>query len=127
MRLLNAFAGLSLLLASAATSTVSAQCPPDTEAPVISNMPANITGTADAGLCNTNITWTLPSASDDCELSSFTADAAPGELFAVGITVLTYTAMDEAGNMAAASFTAAHAMTSALLLNCKSVLRESLQ
>ena len=105
MRLMNALFGLCLILLASSTTTLNAQCSPDTDAPVISNMPANITGTADAGLCNTNITWTLPSATDDCELSSFTADAAPGELFAVGITVVTYTAMDEAGNMAAASFT----------------------
>ena len=102
---MNALFGLCLILLASSTTTLSAQCSPDTDAPVISNMPANITGTADAGLCNTNITWTLPSATDDCELSSFAADAAPGELFAVGITVVTYTAMDEAGNMAAASFT----------------------
>ena len=49
MRLMNAFAGLSLILRFCSTTTLSAQCL-DTDAPVISNMPANITGTADAGL-----------------------------------------------------------------------------
>ena len=105
MRLLNAFAGLSLLLASAATSTVSAQCPPDTEAPVITNMPDDITGTADAGLCGTTVSWDLPTATDNCEVTYFHADQVPNDFYAVGITTVTYTAMDAEGNISANSFT----------------------
>ena len=105
MRLLNAFAGLSLLLASAATSTVSAQCPPDTEAPVITNMPDDITGTADAGLCGTTVSWDLPTATDNCEVAYFHADQVPNDFYAVGITTVTYTAMDAEGNISANSFT----------------------
>ena len=105
MRLLNAFAGLSLLLASAATSTVSAQCPPDTEAPVITNMPANILQTAEPGICGATISWTIPTATDNCEVTSFSADQVPNDFYSVGITTVTYSAMDAEGNMSAASFT----------------------
>ena len=105
MRFLNAFAGLSLLLASAATSTVSAQCPPDTEAPVITNMPANILQTAEPGICGATISWTIPTATDNCEVTSFSADQVPDDFYSVGITTVTYTAMDAEGNMSAASFT----------------------
>ena len=105
MRLLNAFAGFCLLMAAAMTSPVSAQCPPDTEAPVITDMPLDITGTADAGLCGTNVSWDLPTATDNCEVTFFSANQVPGDFYAVGITTVTYTAMDAEGNMSASSFT----------------------
>ena len=105
MRLLNAFAGFCLLLSTAATTTVTAQCPPDTDAPVITDMPSPITGTADAGMCGTTVSWDIPTATDNCEVTFFGADQVPGDFYAVGITTVTYTAMDAEGNMSAASFT----------------------
>ena len=105
MRPLNAFAGFCLFMASAMFSTVSAQCPPDTEAPVISNIPAPITMTAEPGLCGATVTWAIPQATDNCEVTSFSADQVPNDFYSVGITTVNYTAMDAEGNMAAASFT----------------------
>ena len=105
MRPLNAFAGFCLFMASAMFSTVSAQCPPDTEAPVISDMPAPITMTAEPGLCGATVTWAIPQATDNCEVTSFSADQVPNDFYSVGITTVNYTAMDADGNMAAASFT----------------------
>ena len=105
MRLLNAFAGFCLLMAAAMTSPVSAQCPPDTEDPVITDTPANITASAEAGLCGATIDWTVPTATDNCEVTFFGANQVPGDFYAVGITTVTYTAMDAEGNMAASSFT----------------------
>ena len=76
----------------------------DDEAPVISDMPASITQTADAGQCTANVTWAAPTASDFCGIASFTADAASGDAFAVGTTTVTYTATDVHGNIATGSF-----------------------
>ena len=86
MRLLNAFAGFCLLMAAAMTSPVSAQCPPDTEDPVITDTPANITASAEAGLCGATIDWTVPTATDNCEVTFFGANQVPGDFYAVGIT-----------------------------------------
>ena len=86
---------------TAATFTVTVT---DDEAPVISGLPANITQTADAGQCTADVTWTAPTAADFCGIASFTADAAPGDAFAVGTTTVTYTATDIHGNSTTGSF-----------------------
>ena len=86
---------------TAATFTVTVT---DDEAPVISGMPTNITQTADAGQCTADVTWTAPTAADFCGIASFTADAAPGDAFAVGTTTVTYTATDIHGNSTTGSF-----------------------
>ena len=38
----------------------------DTEAPAITGMPLNITQSNDAGACNAVVTWTAPTAADNC-------------------------------------------------------------
>jgi hypothetical protein len=76
----------------------------DTESPVISGMPADISLSNDAGLCSAVAMWTAPTASDNCQLGTLTADAASGDAFPVGTTVVTYTATDIHGNSATAAF-----------------------
>ena len=76
----------------------------EVEAPVISGMPADINQTADAGLCSAAVTWTEPTASDNCNVASFTSTHNSGDAFAVGTTTVTYTAVDNAGNSTSASF-----------------------
>ena len=98
MRPLNAFAGFCLFMATAMVSTVSAQCSPDIDAPEITNVPDPITMTAEPGLCGATVTWTIPQASDNCEVTSFSADQVPNDFYSVGITTVNYTAMDAAGN-----------------------------
>ena len=105
MRAFIASVGLCLISLVATTSIGFAQCSPDTESPTISNMPNDTTLTAEAGLCGATVSWTIPTAADNCELLTFTANQVPGDFYAVGITTVTYTAMDTEGNMAAASFT----------------------
>ena len=105
MRAFIASVGLCLISLVATTSNGLAQCSPDTESPTISNMPNDTTLTAEAGLCGATVSWAIPSAADNCELLTFTANQVPGDFYAVGITTVTYTAMDTEGNMAAASFT----------------------
>jgi len=77
----------------------------DTESPEIDHMPDHIALTNDQGECGATVTWDEPSADDNCEVASLTADASSGDFFHVGTTTVTYTAEDIYGNASAASFT----------------------
>ncbi|MFO7874720.1 MAG: HYR domain-containing protein, partial [Bacteroidales bacterium] len=77
----------------------------DTEAPVISGMPSNITQDTDAGECGAVATWTEPTATDNCNVVSFTSTHNPNESFPAGETTVSYTATDTAGNETTESFT----------------------
>jgi len=80
----------------------------DNEKPVISGMPANISLTSSLGnpaTCAQVATWTLPTATDNCGVTSFTSSHGSGASFPVGVTTVTYTAVDAATNTATASFT----------------------
>jgi hypothetical protein len=77
---------------------------PDNQAPLIFNMPSDITYVASNGICPAAITWAAPGTSDNCAVDSFYSNKQPGALFNAGITVVTYTAKDKAGNTAQLSF-----------------------
>src|ERR1051325_627778 len=77
----------------------------DNENPFISGMPSNITFTATPSNCTPSISWTAPTASDNCSISSFTSNYNPGDNFPEGTTTVTYTAIDINGNQVSASFT----------------------
>ncbi|MDI1322584.1 MAG: HYR domain-containing protein, partial [Algoriphagus sp.] len=76
----------------------------DTEDPTIEGMPADIIQISDADKCGAIVTWIAPTAVDNCEVKTFTTSHAPGSLFPVGITTVTYTAEDIYGNVETASF-----------------------
>ena len=79
----------------------------DVTVPVISGCPADITFYTNDGIpanCNQSVTWTEPTASDDCALATFTSNYSPGDAFPVGTTTVTYTATDAAGNNATCTF-----------------------
>ncbi len=78
----------------------------DKTAPVISNMPGDITLSANAS-CVAAHSWNLPSVTDnngdaDPDLRS---NFSPGHEFPLGETIVTYTATDNAGNAISESFT----------------------
>ncbi|HGY91955.1 MAG TPA: HYR domain-containing protein, partial [Planctomycetes bacterium] len=77
----------------------------DGEAPVITGCPADITVMNDPGLCTAAVSWTAPVASDNCPGVSLVSDHPSGEDFPVGVTTVTYSASDAAGNTAVCSFT----------------------
>ncbi|HCW07208.1 MAG TPA: hypothetical protein DGG95_07580 [Cytophagales bacterium] len=80
----------------------------DNTRPTISGVPANIiinSNDANPLTCTQVATWTEPSASDNCSVSSFTSDHASGDAFPVGTTTVTYIAKDASGNLQTASFT----------------------
>lgn len=78
----------------------------DTENPVISGCPANISLPSDPGACGAIANWTAPSVSDNCAGVTLaqTTGGASGSLFPLGTTVVTYLATDAAGNTANCTF-----------------------
>ena len=76
----------------------------DSENPVINGCPSDITVSNDAGTCGAVVTWALPTASDNCGVDSFTSTHNSGDVFNVGTTTVTYTAVDAAGNSITCSF-----------------------
>ena len=73
----------------------------DTQAPVISGTPASFTATI---TCAGPVSWTAPTATDNCNVTSFTSNIQPGASFPIGNTTVTYTAIDAAGNTTITSF-----------------------
>jgi gliding motility-associated-like protein len=73
--------------------------------PVISSCPANVSVAVSGSACNAVATWTAPTATDNCTLSSLTPDQASGTTFPIGVTTVTYTATDASGNVSTCSFT----------------------
>ena len=77
----------------------------DTESPIITGTPADISVVSDPTICGAEITWVEPSVIENCELLAFESDHVPGEVFPVGLTIVTYVATDASGNSVSASFT----------------------
>ena len=73
----------------------------DTQVPVIVGCPTDITKSSDLGSCDSVVSWTEPSANDNCTSAGnivWTKSHTPGTLFPSGTTTVTYTATDEASN-----------------------------
>jgi hypothetical protein len=90
------------------TITVTQQgnpCAPDVTAPVLSACPANITATTTGSNTTAMVTWTAPTATDNCSGAvTVTSTQSSGQAFAVGATTVTYTARDAANNTRTCSF-----------------------
>ena len=91
----------------------------DTEAPVITNVPANIVQGTDPNMCNAVVTWTSPSILDNCSVNS-SSNYSSGATFPTGTTTVTYIATDSAGNADTASFTVTITDTEPPVLSCPS-------
>ena len=78
--------------------------PVDTEPPVISGMPSDITIDTDVS-SGSVVTWIEPTATDNVGVTSFDSTYHSGDAFPVGSTIVTYTASDAVGNSANSSFT----------------------
>ena len=79
----------------------------DNTKPAISSCPSDITINTGAGnsQCSQTANWTVPAATDNCGITSFTSTHNPGAVFPVGTTTVTYTATDIHGNTQTCSFT----------------------
>jgi hypothetical protein len=75
----------------------------DDASPVISDCPADILLTANDEYCGNTVTWTEPTATDNCGVT-MTSTHSPGDYFPVDTTTVTYTAEDAAGNSSTCSF-----------------------
>ncbi|MBK7761813.1 MAG: HYR domain-containing protein [Bacteroidetes bacterium] len=69
------------------------------------NVVSNITQYNDLNSCGAMVTWTPPPANDNCGIASNVSTSAPGSIFPVGVTTVTYTATDIHGNSSTCSFT----------------------
>jgi hypothetical protein len=78
-------------------------CVNDTISPVIANCPANITVTSISG-GNTVATWTPPTATDNCAVTSFISTYSPGFAFPRGLNPVFYIAEDAARHTTTCSF-----------------------
>lgn len=76
----------------------------DTQAPTLS-CPANIAVSNAAGMCSAVVTYTTPTATDNCPGATVSCMPASGLAFAVGTTTVTCTATDTAGLMTTCTFT----------------------
>ncbi|HLP12161.1 MAG TPA: DUF2341 domain-containing protein [Flavobacteriales bacterium] len=79
----------------------------DNQPPVFVSCPANITVANDAGVCGATVTWTVPTATDNCTgvIVTQVAGLPSGSVFPIGVTTITYNALDAGGNSVLCSFT----------------------
>jgi HYR domain len=105
---------------NAATTVVQSVTVTDNEKPVISGIPANKNVVNDAGICGAKVSWTLPTASDNCAIQTFVSDYHSGDVFPVGTTTVTYTATDTHGNIKTSSFTITVSDNEKPTINCPS-------
>ncbi|XP_071489593.1 uncharacterized protein [Diadema antillarum] len=77
----------------------------DLLAPVVQNCPGNIAIFVSVGISETAVTWIEPSAVDNSAGAiTVTQNYAPGDIFPIGATQVTYTFADQAGNTATCEF-----------------------
>jgi hypothetical protein len=77
----------------------------DTVSPVITGLPFAFNTMPNANTCDAQVSWTAPTAFDNCGTATLTSTHNPGATFPVGTTTVTYTATDGDGNSSTASFT----------------------
>jgi gliding motility-associated-like protein len=75
--------------------------------PVIVGLPADISVSNDAGVCEAVVSWTAPTVSDNCTGATITLTSGipNGDPFPVGVNTVEYTATDGSGNEIIETFT----------------------
>jgi hypothetical protein len=76
----------------------------DAETPVWAACPPNATVSTSPNSCDAIVSWTAPTATDNCAVVNASGTQTPGSTFALGATTVSYTADDAAGNAATCSF-----------------------
>ena len=77
----------------------------DDQAPVIMDCPENITIPAEGADCSAIVTWTEPTATDNCPEVFLSGNPSSGSVFSTGTTTVNYIATDFSGNTAECTFT----------------------
>ena len=75
----------------------------DDEDPTITGCPQTISITPASSDCTPEVTWNIPSATDNCS-GTLTSNFNSGDSFPIGTTTVTYTATDLSGNSVTCSF-----------------------
>ncbi|MEZ4940096.1 MAG: HYR domain-containing protein [Saprospiraceae bacterium] len=75
--------------------------------PVINNCPPGFVFEMPSDKCDTLVTWTPPTSSDNCMLDTLIASDMPGTVFSTGVHTVSYTAIDASGNSAVCTFVVA--------------------
>ena len=86
------------------TDIYGTDCSVDIIDPVISDCPGDQIVSTGMASCEAMVNWTVPRASDNCGIASFTSSHNPGDTFPLGITTVTYLATDNNGNSSSCSF-----------------------
>ncbi|XP_070545133.1 hyalin-like [Ptychodera flava] len=76
----------------------------DIESPSI-DCPPDIDTNSNTGMPSVSVTWSIPSASDNSGNVSVSSSHDPGSVFIIGVTVVSYEAIDPSGNTDSCSFT----------------------
>jgi gliding motility-associated-like protein len=77
----------------------------NTTPPVLADCPVGDTVSVNGNTCFGTATWTEPTATDDCDTSvDLISSDLSGQDFPVGVTTVTYSAIDDAGNETTCSF-----------------------
>jgi gliding motility-associated-like protein len=77
----------------------------ETTPPQIVDCPADMTISLPSSGCGIAGAWTPPTATDNCTLASLTSSHEPTDLLGIGVTTVTYTAVDNYNNSSTCSFT----------------------
>ncbi len=77
----------------------------DTEAPTWAACPANRTVSTSTNSCDAIVSWTVPTAADQCSVPTTSTTHTSGSTFVLGTTTVIYSAVDAAGNTATCTFT----------------------
>jgi hypothetical protein len=77
----------------------------DTEPPVLSSCPPDVSVATDPGVCTASVFWVLPTISDNCPCLTYSASHTPGDAFPLGTTTVLITVTDQGGNADSCSFT----------------------
>lgn len=77
-------------------------CSVDTEKPIFTNCPQNISLTTAEN--SAIATWQIPTATDNCSTPSVSSRFLPGQSFDLGTTIVSYTAVDAKSNQATCQF-----------------------
>jgi hypothetical protein len=94
--------GNTALCSFTVTVTSSNPCSNDTQAPVITLCPSNITQTT--ATTSAQVNWQSPFVTDNCGLKTFIVNLIPGLIFPLGNTTVSYVATDVFDNKSTCSF-----------------------
>ena len=78
---------------------------PDPQPPVWTSLPPSVVVGNESGFCGASVSWAPPTALDDCSPVTILESHEAGTFFPLGITVVTLSAADGAGNLISAQFT----------------------